>query len=248
MEKITSVNNNLIIKILKYKDRKVQFKEQKYLVEGLNIVREALKYHLVDTILVTKKTINEFREYDNVIEISDNVANKLSDLKTSQEVFAICNMKTQFIEKSNVLILDDIQDPGNLGTILRSAIAFDFKNIICSKNSVSVYNSKVLRAAQGNHFKLNIEYVDLDKTIRNLKEQNYLLISTSLSKENNFDKSQVAKKQHLALVLGNEGSGIKQSIVDICDKNFLLETNKEVESLNIAVAGSIIMFKLSNEN
>ncbi|QBQ07968.1 RNA methyltransferase, TrmH family [Spiroplasma gladiatoris] len=247
MEVITSVKNAYILKLLTLKDKKNQFLNQQYLIEGLNIVNEALKNNVVDTILTTKKHFKSF-DFKNIIEISDNVAKKLSDLKTSQEIFAVCNIKNNPITNSNYLILDDIQDPGNLGTLLRSALAFNFKNILCSFNCVSVYNPKVLRAAQGNHFKLNIEYCDLEKKINLLKNQKLKIISTSLNQTSNFNLDKLDEQQNYGLILGNEGSGVKQQLTLLSDYNLLLDINSEVDSLNVGVAGSILMYKLFNKN
>ncbi|AOG60682.1 RNA methyltransferase, TrmH family [Spiroplasma helicoides] len=243
IEKITSVKNSLILKALEYKTKKSQLEDKKYLIEGLNIVNEAIKNNVVDKIFVTKKFVNTFQNID-VIEISDNVAQKLSDLKNSQEVFAICNIVKKDFLDSNVLILDDVQDPGNLGTLIRSAFAFGFNNIICSESTVFLFNSKVLRAIQGNHFDLNIEYCDLEKRIVELKNEGYTIISTNLKEKNSIFDFESHDK--IALILGNEGNGVSERVQKLAQKNVILKTSEKIDSLNVAIAGSIIMHDIFN--
>ncbi|QEH62126.1 RNA methyltransferase, TrmH family [Spiroplasma chinense] len=245
MDKITSVKNQLILDACELKQKKQQFEKQQYLVEGLNIVLDAIKNDAVELVLTTQKYLNNF-ESVKVVEISENVADKLSDLKNSQHVFAICKiLKTEFFE-DNVLVLDNIQDPGNLGTLIRSAKAFGFKNIYCSKETVSLYNPKVLRAIQGNHFEMNIIYGDLIELISDLKEKGYFVVGTFLRDESQIKDIGELKNKKVALVLGNEGQGIGQEVIKQCDKNYILNTTKDVESLNVAIAGSIIMHNIFN--
>lgn len=245
MEKISSVKNQLIVTACQLKEKKYQFEQQKYLVEGSNIVSEALKHGVVETIFATKKHLLAYQDFKNVVEITENVAEKLTDLKQSQEVFAICNFTTNAFYRTNTLILDTIQDPGNLGTLIRTAYALNFKNIICSEETVSLYNPKVLRAVQGNHFAMHIEYQNLVTRICQLKEQGYLVLGTYL-KPNKLPTTLKPPQNQMALVLGNEGQGISQPVIEVCDSNLVLELNQAVDSLNVAIAGAILMYKLNN--
>ena len=239
LEKITSVKNAKILEILELKKIRIQKQEKKYIVEGFNLVQEGMKNGVVELILGTKKYSGLIDE-EKFIEITDNVANKLSDLTNTQEIFAVCNFKPKDFNDSNVLVLDDIQDPGNLGTLIRSAYAFGFENILCSEKTVWIYNQKVLRATQGNHFQLNFKIGILEEEMKKLKENNFIILGTSLNLDNNIDITTLKDKK-IALVLGNEGQGVSESIKNICDYNIVLKTNKNVDSLNVSVAGSIIM-------
>ena len=246
MNEITSIKNNLIIDTLKLKEKKSQFSEQKYLTEGLNIVKESLDHNIVEVIFCTKKHIDNFKNFENLYLISENVAQKLSDVKTNQEVFAICRFEnTSLFEQNNLLVLDNIQDPGNLGTLIRSAKAFGFKNILCSQDTVSLYNPKVLRAVQANHLGMHIEYGDIKTMLNNLKSK-FKIITTKLGQKNDLDIIYQQKEHQYALVLGNEGNGVSEEIYQLSDYNCILNLDAQVESLNVAIAGSILMYNLAN--
>ncbi|QHX36875.1 RNA methyltransferase [Spiroplasma sp. BIUS-1] len=244
--KITSVNNNLIEEVLSYKETKVQKEKGKYIIEGLKMVDLAIQKKVAEIILVETRHLDKYKDFSNVVEISDNVSNKLTDLKTTQGVFAVCKIEEKEDFDSNYLILDNVQDPGNLGTLIRSAFAFGFKNVICSKDSVSFYNPKVLRATQSNHFDLNLRNEDLKSFINNLKQSNIIILGTLLREESNSLEEVKGKK--VALILGNEGKGISQEVSEIIDKNIKVKTNPDLESLNVSIAGSIIMNNIFSMN
>ncbi|ALD66696.1 TrmH family RNA methyltransferase [Spiroplasma cantharicola] len=237
--KITSVSNSLIEEVLSYKESKIQKEQKKYIIEGLKMVDLALQKEVVELLLVESKLIDKYRNFNNVIEISDNVSKKLSDLKTNQGIYAVCRIQKNQELKGNYLILDGIQDPGNLGTLIRSAFAFDFKNIICSNDCVSFYNPKVLRATQSNHFNLNLLNEDLNNFIDNLKQKNIIILGTLLKQKS--DLLENIKNKRVALILGNEGQGISKEVSQRIDKNIVIKTNEELDSLNVGVAGSILM-------
>ncbi|WP_342275201.1 RNA methyltransferase [Spiroplasma endosymbiont of Cantharis lateralis] len=237
--KITSVNNSLIEEVLSYKETKVQKEQKKYIIEGIKMVDLAIQKEVVELLLVESKLFDNYKNFENVVEISDNVSKKLSDLKTSQGIYAICRIEKKQELDGNYLIIDGIQDPGNLGTLIRSAFAFDFKNIICSNDCVSFYHPKVLRATQSNHFDLNLLNEDLNNFIDNLKQKNIIVLGTLLKQKS--DLLENLKNKRVALILGNEGQGISKEISQKIDKNIIIKTNKELESLNVGVAGSILM-------
>ncbi len=237
--KITSVNNNLIEEVLSYKETKVQKELNKYIIEGVKMVDLAVQKGVVDMILVEEQLLDKYKSFENVIEISDNISKKISDLKTNQKVFAVCRIEEKDFQDGNYLILDGVQDPGNLGTLIRSAFAFGFNNVICSNDCVSFYNPKVLRATQSNHFDLNLKNEDLINLIDKLKQKNIIVLGTLLREESCSLKE--IKDKQVALVLGNEGQGISQEVSKAIDKNIKIKTNPDLESLNVAIAGSIIM-------
>lgn len=240
-KKIISATNDFIKYCVRLKEGKFQKKEGKFLVEGENIVKDGIKKKIVDTILVTEKKINLFSEFTNVILISDNISKKLSDVNTNQEIFAIFNYKEKEINyNKNILVLDSIQDPGNLGTLIRSACAFNFESIILSSTSVNCFNSKVIRSSQGYVFDVAIKYCDLHYEIKKLKQKKYNIYMTDLhSNSKNYKNIKVDGKN--CLVLGNEGQGISKDLLTLEHNNILILTQNNVESLNVGVAGSIIM-------
>ena len=141
-----------------------------------------------------------------------------------------------------LVILDGVQDPGNLGTIIRSSVAFNIDTIILSKTCVDLYNSKVLRATQGMIFNINIIERDLEEIIPKLKENNYKVYGTKV----NGGKSlkDIEKTDKFAIIMGNEGNGVKPEILDMCSDYIYIDMNKSCESLNVGVATSIILYEL----
>lgn len=252
MEYISSVANQKIKDILKLKEQKYRKNEQKFLLEGFHLIQTALEQGIVLTLLGSEANLSQFKQnwakIAEIIIISDNVADKLSDVKTSQAIFAVCQLNSGMIDLThNVLLLDQIQDPGNLGTLIRSGAAFNFKTIIASHNSVSFYNDKVLRSTQGNFFQVNLLNDNLVTTIATLKANGYLIFGTSLHTDAKMlDQVTWNQKQKYALVIGNEGQGISPEIAKLVDFNILIEMTEGVESLNAGVAGSIIMYQINN--
>ncbi len=145
---------------------------------------------------------------------------------------------------SPILLLDDIQDPGNLGTIIRSSKAFNIDTIIISPNTVDIYNSKVLRSTQGMIFHINIMVRDLESFISELKEDNYKIYGTKVDGGINVKDIDIPCKY--ALVIGNEGNGMSVNISNLCDENLYIKMNTEVESLNAAVATSILLYEMDD--
>ena len=182
-------------------------------------------------------------KYDfNVIYVSKEIIKKLSSLDTTSNFIGVVKMKEMNNNfGSRILILDDIQDPGNLGTIIRSSVAFNVTDIILSNNSVDLYNDKVIRSSEGMIYKINIVRTDLIKVIKKLKENNYLILGTNV--RDGVDVKEV-NSSRFALVMGNEGKGVKEEIINLCDKNLYIKMNKNCESLNLGVATGILLYEL----
>ena len=247
MKEITSVNNNYIKDLIKLKQKKYRDINKLFIVEGYNIIKEAKDY--LNTILISdKKKISEIKDnYKNIdiILVTDEIINKLSSTQTPQGIIGICKYKEVSNIKGNVVMLDGLQDPGNIGTIIRTAIAFGYNNIVLSEDSVDIYNDKVIRATQGAIFKINIIRTNLLKLIEELKKDNYNIIGTSLGdKSIDLDKLQV-KAKHI-LILGNEGNGISKEVLNATDVNVFIPINRQMESLNVGVAAGIMMYYLRN--
>jgi TrmH family RNA methyltransferase len=242
LKTILSKDNQTIKDALKLKEVKYQKQNNQVLVEGWNIVLEAIKNNLVDVVFCLEKDLKKISENCDIILINEEVAKKLSDVETSQNVFAILNLKKSELDLArNVLILDKVQDPGNLGTLIRSAAAFGFQNIVLGTGTVSPYNPKVIRSAQGLIFQVNLIQDDILNVINSLKD--YEILMTNLH-DDAIDYKKVTNKTNVALVLGNEGVGISQQILAIPHQNIVVKTSEIVESLNVAVAGSIIMSEI----
>ena len=167
---------------------------------------------------------------------------KLSDMDSIPKVIGIAKMnENKNVLGDRIIILDGIQDPGNLGTIIRSGVAFNATDIILSDTSVDLYNDKVIRASQGMIFKINIERHNLIEFINELKKQDYIILGTNVKE--GIDVRNIDVKKY-AIVMGNEGQGVSTEVEKLCDKNIYIKTNESVESLNVGVATSIILYEL----
>ncbi len=240
---ITSLDNSKIKKYLKLKTKKYRDNFKLYLVETDNLIKEAINNNCLVDLLALDGSINK---YDfNITYVSKEIIKKLSSLDTTSNFIGVVKMKEMSNNFGNrILILDDIQDPGNLGTIIRSSVAFDITDIILSTNSVDLYNDKVIRSSEGMIYKINIIRTDLIKVINKLKENNYLILGTNV--RNGVDVKEV-NSSRFALIMGNEGKGVKEEILNLCDKNLYIKMNKNCESLNLGVATGILLYELGEK-
>jgi RNA methyltransferase, TrmH family len=159
----------------------------------------------------------------------------LQQTETFIDQIGLCKKTNETLESNNILVLDDVQDPDNVGALIRSAAAFDFKHIIMSYKTADLYNEKVIRASKGAIFDCYIERSQLFLRLTDLKKQGYQIVGADA-----HEKGEPQKNKKLALVLGNEGHGLTENIKDICDDFVTIKTNT-VESLNVSVAGGILM-------
>ena len=236
---IESVDNSRIKDIRKLKEKKYRDQYKLFLVEGEHLVLEAYKAGVLKSVIFSGRDIDLDVEK---IEVSEKVMNTISDINTN--IVGVCEIVDNKINlDSNVIILDGVQDPGNLGTIIRSAVAFNVKNIVLSKTSVDLYNTKVLRGCQGMNFHLNIIRDDILDIIDDLKDNNYTIYGTDVV--NGIDIKDVKKTGKYAIIMGNEGNGISDEVKDVVDKNIYIKMNENCESLNVGVSASIILYELS---
>ncbi|MBR4262918.1 MAG: RNA methyltransferase [Bacilli bacterium] len=242
---ITSVSNKKIIEYEKLKQTKYRKQNKLFIVEGEHLVEEAYKNNKIKEVFVLDG-------YNLKIDVpctvvTESVMKKLSSLDTITNVLAICTYSSNNMIKGNhILMLDCIQDPGNLGTIIRSSLAFNIDTIILSNDSVDLYNSKVIRSTQGMIFGMNIIYQDLENTILDLKEKNYIIYGTDVNKGIDVKTLNDTNKEKYVLVMGNEGQGLSNNIKELCDKFLYIKMNSKVESLNVGVATSILIYELNN--
>jgi TrmH family RNA methyltransferase len=228
---INSVQNEKIKNYAKLNEKKYRDETNMFIVEGLHLVEEAKAYGIVKEVITTNPNI------DGTL-VSEEVMKKLTNQKSVVEVCAICEKFKKEEITNKILILDTIQDPGNIGTLIRSAVAFGFDTIVMEA-CADIYSSKVLRATQGAIFKLNIINTNIIEFIKSLKD--YKVYGTSL--KNGIPLKQIEKSDKLAIILGNEGNGVRNELLDITDKNIFIEITN-MESLNVAVAGAILMYEL----
>ncbi|OUP77807.1 rRNA methyltransferase [Erysipelatoclostridium sp. An173] len=238
---ITSTNNNTIKTLIKLKQKKYRNQFGYYLIEGEHLVNEALKANQVECIITTKPLKSNLE----VIEVSEEVMAKLAFTKSPTNIMAKCKIDSnnELMMKKRYLILDDLQDPGNIGTLIRSALAFGIDQVILSKNCVDLYNDKLLRAMQGANFHISCIYGDLTEIIEKLQANGVVVVGSAL--ENGQDISLIEKTEKMAFIVGNEGNGMNQNILDKCDYIGYIPI-QTIESLNVAIAGSILMYHFSN--
>ena len=237
---IESINNEKIKKYSKLLQKKYRDQESIYLVSTDHLVKEAIKKGIVVEVFLLNGCANN---YGNVNYVTENVMRKLTDLKNIPSVVAVVKKMPSKEIRGNVLLLDGLQDPGNVGTIIRSAVAFNIDTIIFGDNTVDVYNEKVLRASEGMILNINIIKRNLIDAIKELKNNNYNIIGTKVDNGKNI-KMINAKKY--ALLVGNEGNGVSNELLNMCDEYVYIEMNKKCESLNVSIATSIIIHELNN--
>ena len=241
---ITSKDNKLIKYCIQVKDKKISRKENVCLVETYKIVREMLDRNLVIKIICIEPKSELFSSISIVpIEkISSNIADFLSDTKTTDGVFALCKIpETSEILSDRILILDNIQDPSNMGAIVRSACAFGYDTIL-SVNSVYPYSYKCIRSSMGHIFNVNFIETDYENLQKIKTKNNIKFICADMSGENldNFH----SKDEKIAVIIGNEGQGVSKEIEDLSDYIISIPMKNSVESLNASVSASIIMYYL----
>ena len=242
---ITSLENDKIKELIKLKQRKYRKKTNKYLVEGEHLVLEACKSGDLELLILEQDTI--FPIEQQALYVTPEIISKISSLETPTNVLGLCKVKEEKDIGNRILLLDGIQDPGNLGTIVRSAKAFNIDTIVLGKGCVDLYNSKTLRACQGMNFHLNIIERDLLEFIPKLKENGIPVYATNVTHGMDIKTLKEKDKELFALILGNEGNGVSEEVLDMADKYIYIKMNKDVESLNVAVAGSILLYELDNK-
>jgi len=235
MEIIKSSENKKFKSLKKLLTKKEREKTKTFLIEGKNIIEEAKKYNKILTYITDD--INKIE--DNVFYINKKLKESLSSLKNSNEDIALVKyLEEKEISANTILLIDNVRDPSNLGTILRTCLAFGVKDIVLSENTVDLYNPKTLRASEGAIFSLNILRDNLLNFISKHKE--YKVLSTSL-KVTDLSALDNTKKM---IVIGNEGNGVSKEILDISDE-YLKIPIKNIDSLNVAIATSIILYENS---
>ncbi|MCR5706298.1 MAG: RNA methyltransferase [Acholeplasmatales bacterium] len=230
---ISSLTNKRVKELCLLKTSKGRKSSGQFIVEGRHLVNEAKALG----ILVEVYTTDEALEGELV---SKEVMKKLCNTDTVVNQIGVCKKIESNVIADRVLILDGVQDPGNLGALMRSAKAFDFNTIFLGTGTVDPYNDKVIRSSQGAIFKLSILEGDVVDFINSLK--GYEIYSTNV--KNGVSVDEIKKAQKCALILGNEGNGVSDRVNSLGLKNLYIKISN-TESLNVAVAGSILMYEMS---
>ena len=238
---ITSVNNDRIKELVKLKDKKYRDNNNLFFVEGYDIVIEAYNNNLLKELYVLDGVLVDIDI--PVTYVSYDVMKKISDMESISEYYGVCYKKKDMDVGNKIIILDNIQDPGNLGTIVRSSVAFNFDTVVVSKNTVDLYNPKVIRSTKGMLFNVNILVRDLEDFITSL--DGYTIYGTDVVNGENIREIDVPLK--MGLVIGNEGKGVSDKVRSLCNKFIYIDMNSMCESLNASVAASILMYEVNNK-
>jgi len=244
MEIISSKDNQKIKKLSKLLDKKYRDIENKFLVEGEHLVEEALKNNLLLEVIKTE-------DYDKSYDVKEmivtyDIIKKLSNTKTPQKIIGVVKKLEEKEIGNKILILDDIQDPGNLGTIIRSCVAFNIDTLVLSNKTVDLYNDKVIRSSEGLIFNLNILRRELKSFIEELHNKDYLVYGTDVRE--GYDIRDIKLNNKYAIIMGNEGNGVSREILSLCDKNLYIKMSNKCESLNVGVSTSIILYELDRND
>lgn len=232
---IESVNNEKIKYYTKLQNKKYREEENLYIAPGEHLVREAISLNLAKEVFLLD---GEENTYGNVTYLKEPVMKKLSGLESAPKVLAIVKKNLANEIKGNVIILDNLKDPGNIGTIIRSAVAFNYNTVILSPNSADVFNIKTIRATEGMLYKVNIIIKELNEIIPYLKDKGYIVVGTDVQKGTHPYK---IDRMH-ALIIGSEAKGMSDDIKNLCDEFFYIPMSKKCESLNAGVSASILMY------
>lgn len=247
MNIITSKSNNGIKNAKKLHQKKNR--TDSYLIEGWHLFEEAVNYQApIRQIFVLEAFLDRVEGMDQVTVVTPEILELLADSKTPQGIVAEIALEPAQVPQQlqgRYLYLEDVQDPGNVGTMIRTADAAGFDGVILSKASADIYSLKVLRSMQGSHFHLPIWKMDRAELFERASKSNTPVLATTLSKSS-IDYRQLPQMDQFILVMGNEGKGISPEMATRADQLVHIPMPGRAESLNVAVAAGILMFHLRN--
>ncbi len=255
MQKITSKDNEFVKHVKKLKEKKYRDESNEYVIEGIKLIKEAIEENsdikqiiicedCENSGVIPKDLMYEIAKFECVY-VTKNVFNILTEVVNPQGIIAIINKNIDDIEidysEEIIVALDDIQDPGNLGTILRTVDSVGLTQILVSKGTADCFNPKVVRSTMGAIFRVNIiECEDLKQTLKEVQKHKFQLVVTSLQTEESFYDIDYKKK---VIVIGNEANGVKQEIQELANKKVKIPMLGKTESLNAAVATGIMLYE-----
>ena len=241
---ITSLENKKVKDVVKLQSKKYRNLTNTFVVETEHLVEEAEKAGIIKDLFIVE---DEFVDNDNTYFVTNEVMNKIkkkmSSMESPSNVLAVCEKNnSKEIIGDKILLIDGVQDPGNLGTIIRSSVAFGVTTIVLSFDTVDLYNPKVIRATEGMFCHINIISMNLEEAINIIKSKGIKVYGTNVV--DGVSVTSITDKNKYALIVGNEGNGVKQNIQDLCDLNLYIPMKDNVESLNVGVACSILLYEL----
>lgn len=250
MDIISSTKNEKIKELAKLRTAKGRKKAGVYLLEGEHLVEEAIKEKApIELIVVSSNRMEDYQYLlkqtaVHVLVVSEEVFQKLSMTETTQGILAAVNIENQAEPpcSGRIIVLDAVQDPGNLGTIVRTADAAGFDAVVLGAGTVDLYNDKVIRSMQGSHFHIPVFQADLREYLPTLKDKGVEVAVTALHRDSK-DYSILQGKSDIAIVVGNEGQGVSSEVIDLADIVVTIPMFGKAESLNVAIASALLMYK-----
>ena len=255
LQLITSKDNEMIKHIKKLADKKYRDQNNCYIIEGIKLVEEAIQEKaqiekivicedLTKTSEISKDLMYEIAKYD-CLYVTEKIFKTISQVMNPQGILAVINKSNENnvirYDEDIIVVLDDIQDPGNLGTILRTVDSVGLKQLIVSKGTADAYNPKVVRSTMGAIFRVNvIEVENLKETIEIIRKNNYNLLVTSLQTNDSVYDIDYNRK---VIVIGNEANGVSKEIQDMADNKIKIPMLGKTESLNASVATGVILYE-----
>lgn len=253
MKEIFSTKNTRIKDLRKLHKKKYRQQQQRYLIEGFHLVEEAQQQGVViEAVFANDRGVREgahlLEAADDVYYVSDEVLSQLADSPSPQGIVAVAKMEGEpsLTAEGGWLLLDNVQDPGNVGTMIRTADAAGLTGVIIGNGTADIYSSKVLRSMQGSQFHLRICSMDLLEAVAFFQRAAIPVYGTALNKEAKV-LQEVPKQKNYAVIMGNEGQGISQSLLDSVDETIYIPIFGKAESLNVGVAAGIVMYHFAQE-
>lgn len=238
---ITSLQNKRVKELVSLHSKKGRDEQQSFLIENEHLIEEAIKTDQLTELIVSDTYEGEL-DFHNKLIVTDVICQKLSQTTSKSQIFGLCKFKKQELKGNYYLVCDNVQDPGNLGTLIRSVVSFGWDGVIVSNNSSDFYNDKCIRATQGALFHTELHRGNLIELLTQLKQKGLKVVSTDVHQAQPLSE---LDKSPMALVVGSEGQGVSQEIVMMSDDVVMIESS-HFESLNVGIAGSILLYVLRN--
>lgn len=243
---ITSKANSVVKNAKKLHQKK--YRKSAYLIEGWHLFEEAVQAGVtIEKVFALESYRDQLVAFPQTIWVSEEILLDLADTQTPQGIVAVIQKEEvglPDLHQGKYLFLEDVQDPGNVGTMIRTADAAGFTGVIVSDKSADIYSLKTLRSMQGSHFHLPIYRMSLASFVEEAKKSNLPILATTLSRESK-DYRELSSLENFVLVMGNEGQGISSVMAESADQLVHIGMKGRAESLNVAVAAGILMFYFS---
>ena len=243
---ITSKANSVVKNAKKLHQKK--YRKSAYLIEGWHLFEEAVQAGVtIEKIFALESYRDQLATFPQTIWVSEEILLDLADTQTPQGIVAVIQKEEvglPELHQGKFPFLEDVQDPGNVGTMIRTADAAGFTGVIVSEKSADIYSLKTLRSMQGSHFHLPIYRMPLASFVEEAKKSNLPILATTLSRESK-DYRELSSLENFVLVMGNEGQGISSVMAESADQLVHIGMKGQAESLNVAVAAGILMFYFS---